>query len=122
MDDQINSQLSESVEHYEDEQSKKTINTLMTSTNQENQQLLTEDTGLIRIQTPTNDSQKMLDVIIRKRRESCRAVAYFGYLIVAIGIAITLSSTYINILNTIRYVRFTSPCVINATAGKTSTL
>ncbi|XP_015177998.1 PREDICTED: proton-coupled amino acid transporter 3 isoform X2 [Polistes dominula] len=40
---------------------------------------------------------------------------WFGYLIVIIGIGITISSTYINIKNTIRYVRFTPPCIVNAT-------
>lgn len=38
---------------------------------------------------------------------------YFGYLIVLLGIIITLSSTYINVKNTIRYVRFTPPCIFN---------
>ncbi|XP_014483435.1 PREDICTED: uncharacterized protein LOC106748978 [Dinoponera quadriceps] len=41
----------------------------------------------------------------------------FGYFIVAIGVAITMSSTYINVWNTVRYVRFTPPCIINATAN-----
>lgn len=39
---------------------------------------------------------------------------WMGYLIVLFGIVITLSSTYINIKNTIRYVRFTPPCIVNA--------
>ncbi|XP_014209209.1 proton-coupled amino acid transporter 3 [Copidosoma floridanum] len=40
----------------------------------------------------------------------------FGYCVVIIGIFTTISSTYINIRNTIRYVRFIPPCIINATA------
>ncbi|CAK9797446.1 Amino acid transporter AVT1C [Anthophora plagiata] len=40
---------------------------------------------------------------------------WFGYLIVLFGIIITISSTYINIKNTIRYVQFTPPCIVNAT-------
>ncbi|XP_047347609.1 amino acid transporter AVT1C isoform X2 [Vespa velutina] len=43
-----------------------------------------------------------------------KTMNWFGYFIVIIGIGITISSTYINIKNTIRYVRFTSPCIINA--------
>ncbi|KAL0118936.1 hypothetical protein PUN28_009517 [Cardiocondyla obscurior] len=46
-----------------------------------------------------------------------RAINYLGYFIVTIGIAITLSSTYVNIINTVRYVRFTPPCIINSTTG-----
>ncbi|OAD53868.1 Proton-coupled amino acid transporter 4, partial [Eufriesea mexicana] len=40
---------------------------------------------------------------------------WFGYLIVFFGIVITISSTYINIKNTIRYVQFTPSCIANAT-------
>lgn len=40
---------------------------------------------------------------------------WFGYLVVLFGIAVTVSSTYINIKNTIRYVQFTPPCIVNAT-------
>ena len=40
---------------------------------------------------------------------------WFGYLIVVFGIAITVSSTYINIKNTIRFVQFAPPCIMNAT-------
>ncbi|XP_076163270.1 solute carrier family member mahogany isoform X2 [Ptiloglossa arizonensis] len=45
---------------------------------------------------------------------------WFGYLIVLFGIAVTISSTYINIKNTIRYVQFTPPCIINATIVQNS--
>ncbi|XP_076642845.1 solute carrier family member mahogany isoform X2 [Halictus rubicundus] len=41
---------------------------------------------------------------------------WFGYLIVLFGIAVTISSTYINVKNTIRFVQFTPPCIVNATA------
>lgn len=37
----------------------------------------------------------------------------FSYLIVLFGIIITISSTYINMKNTIHYVQFTPPCIIN---------
>lgn len=49
-----------------------------------------------------------------------RTMNWFGYLIVIIGIAITVSSTYINIRNTIRYVRFTPPCIVNASVVQSS--
>lgn len=39
----------------------------------------------------------------------------FSYLIVFFGIIITISSTYINMKNTIHYVQFTPPCIINIT-------
>lgn len=41
-------------------------------------------------------------------------VNWFGYFVVLLGILITLSSTYINIKNTIRFVKFTPPCIVNA--------
>ncbi|XP_023290535.1 amino acid transporter AVT1C [Orussus abietinus] len=40
---------------------------------------------------------------------------WFGYCIVVLGIVITISSTYINVRNTIRFVRFTPPCIVNVT-------
>ncbi|KAK9296608.1 hypothetical protein QLX08_009442 [Tetragonisca angustula] len=40
---------------------------------------------------------------------------WLGYLIVIFGIVFTISSTYINIKNTIRYVQFTPPCIANVT-------
>ncbi|KAK2586688.1 hypothetical protein KPH14_011730 [Odynerus spinipes] len=49
-----------------------------------------------------------------------RTMNWFGYFIVIIGIAITVSSTYINVRNTIRYVRFTPPCIVNATIMQAS--
>ncbi|XP_008558334.1 uncharacterized protein LOC103578872 [Microplitis demolitor] len=38
----------------------------------------------------------------------------FGYFVVIMGVLITISATYINIKNTIRFVKFTPPCIINA--------
>lgn len=47
---------------------------------------------------------------------NCRKWAdWLGYLIIIFGIVITISSTYINIKNTIRYVQFTPPCIANVT-------
>lgn len=39
----------------------------------------------------------------------------FSYLIVLFGIVITISSTYINMKNTIHYVQFTPSCIMNVT-------
>ena len=46
-----------------------------------------------------------------------RLTDWFGYSVVILGVLITLSSTYININNTIKFVRFTPPCIVNATAA-----
>ncbi|XP_063977939.1 uncharacterized protein Mah isoform X2 [Diachasmimorpha longicaudata] len=46
-----------------------------------------------------------------------RLINWLGYFVVALGILITISSTYINIKNTIRFVNFTPPCIINAAAA-----
>ncbi|XP_043595988.1 uncharacterized protein LOC122573551 isoform X4 [Bombus pyrosoma] len=40
---------------------------------------------------------------------------WFGYLIIIFGIVVTISSTYMNVKNTIRYVQFTPPCIVNVT-------
>ncbi|CAL7952059.1 unnamed protein product [Xylocopa violacea] len=45
---------------------------------------------------------------------------WIGYLIVLFGIVVTISSTYINVKNTIRYVKFTPPCIVNATVVQNS--
>ncbi|KAK1128801.1 hypothetical protein K0M31_019949 [Melipona bicolor] len=60
---------------------------------------------------------------IEAAKESKRAICcncrkfsnWLGYLIVIFGIVFTISSTYINIKNTIRYVQFTPPCIANVT-------
>ncbi|EZA60389.1 hypothetical protein DMN91_011263 [Ooceraea biroi] len=114
LDDKINSESSES----EGEQRGKKKKTTDTSrSQQENQPLLSDATKSTRIHTQTLTSDLQNDMTVKRKRlwDSERAINYFGYFIVAIGIAITLSSTYINILNTIRYVRFTPPCIVNAT-------
>lgn len=46
---------------------------------------------------------------------------WIGCLIVFFGIAVTISSTYINVKNTVRYVRFTPPCIVNASAVQNPT-
>ncbi|XP_076278446.1 solute carrier family member mahogany [Lasioglossum baleicum] len=59
------------------------------------------------------------DQPIRKSILNCtvrRWHDWFGYLIVLFGIAVTISSTYINVKNTIRFVQFTPPCIVNVTA------
>lgn len=68
----------------------------------------------------TSDLQQEIAETTPKRKKLWvleRVINYLGCFIVTIGIAITLSSTYVNIWNTIRYVRFTPPCIINATAN-----
>ncbi|XP_043482613.1 amino acid transporter AVT1B [Leptopilina heterotoma] len=45
---------------------------------------------------------------------------FFGYFVVLLGILITISSTYINVKNTIRFVTFTPPCIFNVTAAFSS--
>jgi hypothetical protein len=65
-------------------------------------------------------TQNEITVERKKLWDSERLIDYFGYLIIAIGITIILTSTYVNILNSIYYVHFTSPYVINATANKFS--
>nr|XP_033326323.1 amino acid transporter AVT1B [Megalopta genalis] len=63
------------------------------------------------------------EIPIRKKILNCTLQKWhewFGYLIVLFGIAVTISSTYINVKNTIRYVQFTPPCIVNATAFQTT--
>ncbi|XP_058809450.1 proton-coupled amino acid transporter 3 [Phymastichus coffea] len=57
-----------------------------------------------------------LDARPRKFFTVSRLVDWFGYSIVIVGILITISSTYINVKNTIRFVKFTPPCIANASA------
>ncbi|XP_034191231.1 solute carrier family member mahogany isoform X3 [Osmia lignaria lignaria] len=45
---------------------------------------------------------------------------WFSYLVVLFGIVVTISSTYINVKNTIRYVQFTPPCIVNVTVVQNS--
>ncbi|XP_026672769.1 amino acid transporter AVT1C isoform X2 [Ceratina calcarata] len=46
---------------------------------------------------------------------------WIGCLIVFFGVAVTVSSTYINVRNTIRYVRFVPPCIVNASVVQSPT-
>lgn len=41
-------------------------------------------------------------------------VECLGYFIVIFGVVITVSSTYINVSNTVRFVSFTPPCIANS--------
>jgi len=118
LDEETNSHSSEFDGNYEDE----VIQIPMTSTRQEDHPLLIDATEPTRsrIRKFTNDSQEQTAETVVKRKNVWnleKAINYFDYFIVTIGIVITLSSTYINIWNTIRYVRFTPPCIINATMG-----
>ncbi|XP_029045241.1 amino acid transporter AVT1B isoform X3 [Osmia bicornis bicornis] len=45
---------------------------------------------------------------------------WFSYLVVLFGIVVTISSTYINVKNTIRYVQFTPPCIVNVSVVQNS--
>ncbi|XP_024869964.1 amino acid transporter AVT1C-like [Temnothorax curvispinosus] len=122
LDDEINSHLSgESADCYEGERRDEATQIPMTKTRQEDQPLLIDATEPIgsRIRRSTGDPQEETAGTVAKRKKLWnleRMINYFGCFIVMIGIAITLSSTYVNIWNTIRYVRFTPPCIINATA------
>lgn len=42
---------------------------------------------------------------------------WFGYCVVILGILITISSTYVNVSNTIKFVQFTPSCIVNVTAA-----
>ncbi|XP_077262909.1 solute carrier family member mahogany isoform X2 [Temnothorax americanus] len=123
LDDEINSHLSdESADCYEDERRDEATQIPMTETRREDQPLLIDAAEPIgsRIRRSTGDPQEETAGTIAKRKKLWileRIINYFGCFIVMIGIAITLSSTYVNIWNTIRYVRFTPPCIINATVG-----
>lgn len=92
----------------------------MISTHRDDQPLLIDaaEPTTSRTMKSTGDPQEIAN---RKKLWAFeRVINYLGCFIVTIGIAITLSSTYVNIWNTIRYVRFTPPCIINATADQAS--
>lgn len=119
LDDETNLCSSELVDCYEDKGEKKDI---IPSTHQEDQSLLIDAVEPTTSQTikSTRDMQQEIAETTPKRKKLWileRVINYLGCFIVTIGIAITLSSTYVNIWNTIRYVRFTPPCIINATAN-----
>ncbi|KAH0544138.1 amino acid transporter AVT1C [Cotesia glomerata] len=46
-----------------------------------------------------------------------RLTNLFSYFVVVMGVVITISATYINVKNTIRFVKFTPPCIINASVS-----
>jgi len=122
LDDETNSHSSEFTDCYKGERKDEAIQIPTISTPREDQPLLIDavEPTRSRIRMSTDDSQEETAGTVAKRRKLWnleRMINYFGCFIVTIGIAITLSSTYVNILNTIRYVRFTPPCIINATAG-----
>ncbi|XP_011696871.1 PREDICTED: uncharacterized protein LOC105455328 isoform X1 [Wasmannia auropunctata] len=121
LDDETNSHSSE-LDCYEGERKDEVTQIPMTSTRREDQPLLIDaaEPTRNRVRTSAGDRREEVAETVAKRRKLWnleRTINYFGYFIVTIGIAITLSSTYVNIWNTIRYVRFTPPCIVNATAG-----
>ncbi|XP_072748763.1 uncharacterized protein Mah isoform X2 [Anoplolepis gracilipes] len=126
LDGETNSCSSEFVDCYEDEEEKRDIIQIpMISTHREDQPLLIDATEPSTSQTAksTGDLHQEIAEMIANRKQLWsleRMINYLGCFIVTIGIAITLSSTYINIWNTIRYVRFTPPCIINTTANQAS--
>ncbi|XP_066583652.1 uncharacterized protein mah [Prorops nasuta] len=67
---------------------------------------------------PSNNGQNMIEFPSKTRllNDLRQKMNWFGYLIVLTGITITISSTYINMRNTIRFVKFTPPCIVNATS------
>lgn len=60
--------------------------------------------------------RKSSSIVVRPKADYnlSQTINWFGYFVVFMGILITVSSTYINIKNTIRFVKFTPPCIINA--------
>lgn len=117
----MNSRSGEFTGCYDGEDKGNVVQIPMTTTHQENQLLLTDATELntIDIEQSTDSLQVAQIKVARKKRlwNVKRAINYFGYVIMVFGIVITLSSTYVNIRNTIRYVRFTPPCIVNATVN-----
>lgn len=92
----------------------------MSTTHRENQSLLTDATELNTIESTDTLQEEVAQIKVAKKKRLWnvrRMVNYFGYVIMVFGIVITLSSTYVNIWNTIRYVRFTPPCIVNATVN-----
>ncbi|XP_015119714.1 amino acid transporter AVT1C [Diachasma alloeum] len=73
--------------------------------------------GRLRRKAVVRPSDIEIDSKIRGNAHLERLINCLGYLVVVIGILITISSTYINIKNTIRFVNFTPPCIINAAAA-----
>ncbi|XP_050464212.1 uncharacterized protein LOC126858165 isoform X2 [Cataglyphis hispanica] len=126
LDEETNSYSSEFIDCYEDEGEKKdTIQIPMISTLREDQPLLidaAEPTTSQITKSIDNLQQGITEMTADKKKLWTfeKMINYLGCFIITIGIAITLSSTYVNIWNTIRYVRFTPPCIINATVNRVS--
>lgn len=80
-----------------------------------------ENIALVDATVPEKSLKRKLDrpIVLTEEQTSKiisnKIVHWFGYFVVIIGILITVSSTYINIKNTIRFVKFTPPCIVNAT-------
>ncbi|KAL6256177.1 hypothetical protein P5V15_012293 [Pogonomyrmex californicus] len=123
LEDETNSKTSsEFTDCYEDERDKKEVTQIpMIRTHREEQPLLIDAAEPTRSQIRRSTDQqeeKTAEIVMERKFWNLeKMINYFGYFIVIIGIAITLSSTYVNIWNTVRYVRFTPPCIINATAN-----
>ncbi|KAL6446979.1 hypothetical protein ACFW04_001391 [Cataglyphis niger] len=126
LDEETNSYSSEFIDCYEDEEEKKdTIQIPIISTLREDQPLLidaAEPTTSQITKSIGNLQQGIAEMTADKKKLWTfeKMINYLGCFIITIGIAITLSSTYVNIWNTIRYVRFTPPCIINATVNRVS--
>ncbi|XP_032684475.1 amino acid transporter AVT1B [Odontomachus brunneus] len=123
-DDKIDSQSKEFIDRYKDDRGKGTTEIPLTNTHPEHPHLVdAAESNRIRNVKPADSPREEITekTLLKKSERSCeRMVKCFGYFIVAIGITITVSSTYVNVWNTIRYVRFTPPCIINATASQIS--
>ncbi|EFN79625.1 amino acid transporter AVT1B [Harpegnathos saltator] len=129
MDDEMDSRSNEFIDHHEDDSSKEDTQIPLTSAHSEHRPLLVDAAEPSRDRTVKltdnlregNTGETIPKKSEGRSRDIEKMVNCFGYFIVAIGIVITMSSTYVNVLNTIRYVRFTPPCIINATVGQIST-
>lgn len=124
MDDEKDSQSNEYIGHYKDDREREITEVSLTNTHPEHRPHLVNAAEPTKIQTVKlvdNLREKVTEKTTPNKSERLcdleKMVNCFGYFIVAIGIMITMSSTYVNIWNTIRYVRFTSPCIINATTS-----
>ncbi|KAG5319088.1 S36A4 protein, partial [Acromyrmex heyeri] len=119
LDEETNSHSSEFDSYYEDEHKDEVTQIPMTSTRQEDQPLLIDATEPTRSRIRKFTNEQTAETVVKRKNiwNLEKAINYFDYFIVTIGIVIMLSSTYVNIWNTIRYVRFTPPCIINATIG-----
>ncbi|KAG5320987.1 S36A4 protein, partial [Pseudoatta argentina] len=116
---ETNSHSSEFDSYYEDEHKDEVTQIPMTSTRQEDQPLLIDATEPTRSRIRKFTNEQTAETVVKRKNiwNLEKAINYFDYFIVTISIVIMLSSTYVNIWNTIRYVRFTPPCIINATIG-----